>query len=210
MIDIKSIISRLESVENSKSLVLEDGTHLISKLPARDDGLFQEAYQHEIYPSLSEDEIFHLEGLISRKIPDNLKDYYRICNGMSIFSGSLSIRGLRENYTRDVDVRLPISLESGNTKDRPMRKINGKDEFIDNSGQIRFGFFSYSGTELMMLISDEKRIYAVPRYKDGPILYEWESFESMLNSEIERMSNEYIKRESKVDPLNPIAGPWGD
>lgn len=208
MIDITSIISKLESLDNSESLKFEDGTHLISKLPARDDGLFQDAYQHEIYPSWSENEILRLEGLISRKIPVPLKEFYRISNGMSIFSGSLSIRGLRENYTREVDIRLPVSLESGNTKDRPMRSVNGKDEFIDNSGQIRFGFFSYSGTELMMLLDDKKHIYAVPRYKEGPILYEWESFESMLNSEIERMSNEYIKRDAKVDPLNPIEGPW--
>lgn len=210
MIDITVIISKLDSLDDFESTKLEDGTYLISKIPPRDDGLFQEAYQHEIYPALSENEILRLENIVSRKIPSQLKEFYRLCNGINIFSGSLSIRGLRENYSRNIDVRLPISLESGNTKDRPMRNIDGENVFIDNSGQLRFGFFSHSGTELMMLLDDNEHVYVVPRYKEGPVLYEWESFESMLNSEIERMSNEYVNRDAKVDPLSPIEGPWED
>lgn len=197
------IVNRLRSLDDSGSQVLQDGTLLIRKNPPRRDGLFFDAYLHEIYRGLREDQIDKLQALIGRDLPDDLRKFYQQANGMNLFAGSLSIQGLRKDYARDPSVRQPISLEYGNVLDTPRGQAK---EDID---YIRFGFFSSGdGSELAIKPDGRRTIYAFPRYELKPVLFEWPDFESMLLSETDRMIALFKERKGNVDPLNPLPPPW--
>jgi hypothetical protein len=74
---------------------------------------------------------------------------------------------------------------------------------------LRFGFFSAGdGAELAIKLDGRTRIYAFPRYKLGPVLFEWANLESMLLSEIDRMTALFKERKGAVDFLNPFPPPW--
>jgi len=197
------IVAKLRSLDDSKSRPLQDGTLLIRKNPPRRDKMFSESYLHEIYAGLREDQIRQLETLIGRNLPPDLRKFYEQANGMSLFAGSLSIQGLRQDYSRDPSVRLPISLEYGNVLDTPAGQAK---EDLD---QIRFGFFSAGdGAEIAIKLDGRRTIYAFPRYELKPILFEWSNLESMLFSEIDRMIALFKELKGAVDPLNPLSPPW--
>ena len=121
---------------------------------------------------------------------------------------SLSWRGLREDYSRDPEKRLPISLEYGNTVDRPFEGPSGQERYVDNSDQARFGIYVEAEAEVMMTLDGDPKVYAVPRYKRGPVLYEWPNLETFFVSEVDRMVALYEKRGGVVGVANPLPPPW--
>lgn len=197
------ITAKLRSLDDTGSRTLEDGTQLIRKNPPRRDGRFSESYLHEIYPGLREDQICQLEALIGRKLPSDLRTFYEQANGMSLFADSLSIGGLRQDYSRAPGIRLPVSLEYGNVVEEPVGRAEAG---ID---QVRFGFFSDDATELAIGLDGKRTIYALPRYELQPVLFEWPDLESMLLSEIDRMAALFKERNGAVNPLNVLPPPWG-
>lgn len=96
----------------------------------------------------------------------------------------------------------PISLEYGTTMDRPIEN----EKFIDNSNQIRFGGYGIDEIDLMVYL-DDPRIFAVRRFREGPIYYKWPDMETMLITETDRMLRLYNEK-SNVDPLHPLPAPW--
>jgi hypothetical protein len=197
------IVQRLRGVDDTGTVTLRDGTLLIRKNPVRADKRFSGSYLHEVYSSLSEEQIRELEMLIGRSLPPDLRNFFGQANGLNLFSGSLSIQGLRKNYTRDPSIRLPISLEYGNVLDRPAGQLK------ENMDHVRFGFFSAGdGAELAIKLRGDRTIYAFPRYELGPTLFEWPDLETMLLSEIDRMTSLFKEGSGAVDPLNPFPPPW--
>lgn len=120
---------------------------------------------------------------------------------MSIFANSLSIRGLRRNYTRDIGSRLPVSLEYGNTVEKPEGGTRS---------QLRLGWYSAQGAELVLDLENPAEIWAVPRYQSSPVLYRWSSLEELLSTEVDRMSKVYLGQPGKVDFFNRISMPTGE
>ncbi len=197
------VTAQLRQLDDAGSRILDDGTMLIRKLPARADGWFSEAYSHEIYAGLTDELIDRLEAGIHLKLPPDLRSFYHQANGLCLFSDSLSIKGLRENYRRHTSVRLPVSLEYGNVIDRPNGTVPGEVR------QVRFGFFSDDpGAEVAMNLDGDRRVYAYPRYEPGPVLYHWPDLQTFLSSEVERMIMAFKARKGDVDPLNPVEPPW--
>lgn len=198
---VDKLIASLRALNDSGSTVQANGTRLISKFSPRKDGLFSDAYLHEVYAGLAEDGIDDLEALAGKKLPEPLREFYRYANGLSIFADSLSIRGLRRNYTRDIGSRLPVSLEYGNTVEKPEG---------GTCSQLRFGWYSAQGAELVLDLDDPVEIWAVPRYQSSPVLYRWSSLEELLSAEVDRMSKVYLRQPDKVDFFNPISMPTGE
>jgi hypothetical protein len=198
---VDKLIDSLRALEDSGSIVQSNGTRLISKFPPRKDGLFSDAYLHEIYVGLKESEIDDLEALVCQKLPEQLREFYGYANGLSIFADSLSIRGLRRNYTRDIGSRLPVSLEYGNTVEKPKG---------DSRSQLRFGWYSEQGAELVINLDNPEEVCAVPRYESSPVLYRWSSIEELLATEVERMGKIYLMQPDKVDFFNPISMPTNE
>lgn len=195
---IDKLVASLRALNDSGSVVQPNGTRLIGKFPPRKDGLFSDAYLHEVYAGLAEDGIDDLEALVGKKLPEQLRAFYRQVNGLRIFAGSLSIRGLRRDYTRDIGTRLPVSLEYGNTVEKPAG---------GTPSQLRFGGYSAQGTELVIDLDDPAEIWAVPRFRSSPVLYRWSSLDELLAAEVDRMSEIYLRQPDNVDFLNPISMP---
>lgn len=195
MICVSELVSLLRELDDSGSIIQPDGTMLIRKNPPRKDGLFANSYLHEVYSGLNDDEIGELEGLIGKELPEQLRSFYKCANGLKIFAGSLSIRGLRKSYKRDVDVRLPVSLEYGNLIETP----EGEER-----SQIRFGWYPAQDVELVVYLDKPDEVFAVPRYKNNPALFHWSSLNELLLTEYARMRRIYMKQPDRIDFLNPI------
>ena len=203
---LAQIISQLRALDDTGTRELDNGTLLIRENVNRKPG--QLRYWHIIYGSLNEEQIARLEVRIERKLPPSLRDLYRHANGGILFLKSFSWQGLREDYSRDPEKWLPVGLEYGNTLDRPLEGDPGKERFADNSNQVRFGAYVEEGAEVMMYLDGDPKVYAVPCYKLGPVLYEWPDIETFFVSEFERMLTLYNKNEGDLQEICPFQPPW--
>jgi hypothetical protein len=200
------IVEQLRALDDYGTQRLDNGTFLIRENINRKPG--QLRYWHIVYGALNDEQIAHLEVRIQRKMPSSLRDLYRHANGGIFFLKSFSWHGLREDYSRDPGKWLPISLEYGNTIGRPLEGPSGQERFADNSNQLRFGIYVEADAEVMMQVDGDCKVYAVPRYKLGPVLYEWPDVETFFVSEIERMLGRYRGRDLEADGLTPFPPPW--
>jgi len=208
---LEEIIEKLRSLNDRGSRTAVNGTRFISKLEPLPDGTLSDAHLHVFYAPLNDQQIDQLGEKISRRIPDELRDVLLRANGFSLFGGSLSMSGLRFNYSRSLEdeVQQPVSMEYGNTKERPIEGEAGKERYADNSSEIRFGFYSKDpGAKLMMKVDGDRRIFAVPRFHAGPILFEWPDMQTMLRSEVDRMAKLYLTIRSDVNRFRPMPAPW--
>jgi hypothetical protein len=79
-----------------------------------------EAWFHFMFAPISDHEICQLENDIEIKFLDVFKDFLALANGLSIFSGSLSVYGFRNSWQRDGDdAWQPFSIITSNTAERP-------------------------------------------------------------------------------------------
>lgn len=205
------IISKLRALNDAGFKQVPNGTLLIGKLPPLSNGSGAHAYLHVLYAPLTIEQIETLEEKIARPVPEDLRRLLQHFNGLSLFSGSLSIGGLRFNYSRKIsdEERQPVSLEYGNVIEKPLDGEEGHEHFADNSQEIRFGFYSKDpGANLMMKLNGEQRVYAVPRNRIGPVLHEWSDLPTMLSLEVDRMAGLYQTDNSHVDMFNPMPTPW--
>ena len=197
---MRQILDILRGSTTFEAEKLADGTLLIGKMPRRKDGLFQEAYLHEIYAPLGLSQIDSLETLIGKRLPKALRELYEQANGLSLFYGSFSIRGLRANYNRRDGTRQPVSLEYGNTMEIPTGE--------GDTDRIVFGFYAIDdGYQVSILPRQGDIVELTPRRRNSPRLAEWRSISEFLLSEVERLSMEFEKAEGACDPLNVLPAP---
>jgi hypothetical protein len=79
-----------------------------------------EAYLHVIFPPLNEADLDALEAEVGRPLPIDYRAVLRLANGLSLFSGSLSIYGRRTSSARTGDAaRQPFSATTPNKFERP-------------------------------------------------------------------------------------------
>jgi len=178
----------------------EDGTLHIGSIPGSIEEYGAELYYHIFYKGLNNDEIHDLENRIERNIPEELKDFYRASNGLSLFSGSLSIGGLIDRTPSNSN---PIDLRYGNTVDRPMKE----GVLTDHSSEIRFGGYGIDHFDLLINLNN-KHICAVPRFTPQPIYYEWLNFQEFLLTEVDRFITLANVSTERIDALNPLSTPW--
>ncbi|MFC2073440.1 hypothetical protein ACFLRS_01140 [Campylobacterota bacterium] len=181
-------------------IVDENGTLYIGSIPGSIEECGSQLYFHIFYKGLNDSEINDLENRIERNMSEELKDFYRVSNGLSLFAGSLSIGGLIDRTPSSSN---PIDLRYGNTVDRPMKE----GEFTDNSNEIRFGGYGIDHFDLLVNL-DKKNIYAVPRFAPEPIYYEWVNFKEFLISEINRFIGLAKVSTKSIDSFNPLPTPW--
>lgn len=154
-------------------------------------------YLHTFFTGLNDNQINDLEKNIDRKLPDDLKSFYKETNGCTIFR-SLGINGY---IGHGVNLQ-PISLEYGTVKDRPMK--NG--QFTDNSNEIRFGGYVIDHYDVMRFL-DKEKIYAVQRFAPEPIYYEWDNLEYFFRSEVDRLIEVY-ESEGLETIYDALPAPW--
>ena len=182
----------LSIIEKAKSLgfrVLENGTQLVGAVPH----VAPEAYIHKVFAPLSENQILYLEGaVLKRSIPASYKELLAHCNGLSLFSGSLSLDGYRKSYTRHGDeVWQPFAIETPNLIERPADAE--RDAFF-------VGGYKADGSVLYIL---EGKAYRSPRRSAKP-LNEWNNFWEMLLSETRRLAELFDETGRKTNPNLPV------
>lgn len=199
------MVSQLRNLDDRGSIVAQDGALLIRKDAPRKDGLFAQAYLHELYAPLSANEVSELSKLIGQGVPADLAKFYQCANGLSLFSASFIIKGLRKNYDRNSDMRLPVSIEYGNTIERP---YEGK---LLDDGRICFGFYSDgNGFDVSVMLDNHGGLVLTPRFQLGPVLHRWSDMSEFLRHEVDRLIVEYKKRDGRVDMLNVLSPPLPD
>lgn len=160
--------------------ICENGTLLIGRAPH----IAELAWLHSIYPTLNEEDINHLEKELNQKIPDSYQRFLtKYSNGLGLFVSKFSLYGLRKQLGRGLDaVRQPYSIITPNTHERP---DNAKDSYLFIGG------YSWDGSKIY-IDTETNKVHYCDRW-DATSLYEWSSFEAMLNSEIPRMISLFDK-----------------
>lgn len=115
---LMAILNRWAHLGNRKT---PQGIRLIGQMPSliQRDKLIP---MHVVYEPLDESDILRLETILGHALPSALRAFYTKANGFSIFGGILSMKGLRHDYSREINdkgIYQPVSLEYGNTIERP-------------------------------------------------------------------------------------------
>lgn len=167
-----------------------NGTILVCHVPH----VAPEAWLHEIYSPLTEEDILKLEKELQKSLPTDLKQFYTFANGINIFSDSLSIWGQRNSYEREGEaIFLPYDMVS----------LNEENNWYCPKGWIYFGSYSWDGSQMVFdLTSDKKKIL---RVKNGSteILNEWSTFSEWLSSEINRLAKFFDTKGKEINPEIP-------
>lgn len=153
-----------------------NGTILIGKAPH----IAEFAWLHSIYKTLSQEELFELEKDVKTQLPDSYRDFLlNHSNGLSLFVSNFSLYGLRKELGRTIEAsRQPFSLITLNT----IEKIKNAEE-----NHFFIGSYKWDGSKLYIDKSTGK-VHYCDRW-DATSLFEWNSFEEMIVSEVKRITN---------------------
>lgn len=186
----KRTLDVLARWQHLDSRMLENGTKLVGHVPH----VAPKAYLHMIFAPLTDSYIALLEKKLRGPLPDDVRQFLRLANGINIFSGALSIDGLRANYDRVGDAaRQPFDMSTGNVSERPK---DADDALVFVGGYRQDG--------LMICVHRETgRTYRTERTSASQMLNEWNSFGEMLTSETLRLASLFDESGKKIDKDAP-------
>lgn len=168
------VLEKIFSFENLGIKKMNNGAVLIGAAPH----VAAEAYIHKIFKTLESKDIDFLETENKTTLPKDYIDFLtQKSNGLNYFVDRLSLDGLRKQIGRDEEAASqPFSLSDTNVWERPK---NAKPDFFFIGG------YGYDGSKLYIDKNTNKVHYCARR--DATSLKEWDSFENMIISEIERI-----------------------
>jgi|SRR6185437_11554521 len=182
-----NIFDKLENYSYLGKEILPNGSRLIGRAPH----IAPHAWLHKFGAGLNDEEIMELE--IGIQIPSEFKRFLEFSNGLNIFVSVFCIYGKRYNYIRNIENSWqPFDIIAPNTFERPK---NAKKNYLF------IGVYSWDGSGIYLDIETGKAHYH-ERY-DATSLFEWGSFEEMLNSEVNRIISLFDKKGVKIDPNKP-------
>lgn len=188
--DFEKILEVLKYWEAFGKKQTSNGTILICHVPL----VATDAWLHEIYSPLSEENISKLETQLQKFLPTELKQFYRVANGINIFSDSLSIWGQRYSYEREgEDVLQPYDIVS----------LNEENNWYSPKDWIYFGSYSWDGSQMVWDLSSKKN--TVFRIKNGSteILNEWSNLFEWLSSETKRLAVHFDTKGKELNSETP-------
>ncbi len=168
---------------------LPDGTILIGHVPQ----VAPEAYLHNVFPGLDRKGLNQIESLIGQPLPEPLRRFYTVFNGLDLFSSSLAIFGLRANYSRSGDdAWQPFDITLPNV-----------DERIDNANDdtVFFGSYEWDGS-LLYMNAEDPSVYRCSRESVEP-LNQWSTLEEALIQETRRLDALFDTKGRKIDENRP-------
>lgn len=171
-----------QGIEESQST----GAILIGKAPH----IAPEAWLNTLYPPLSKNDVQALEKELGMEIPIDYKKFLLdVSNGLDILVGTFCLDGLRRNYKRSTDEsRQPFSIITANIRERPR---NAADDYFFIGGYDWDGSYLY--------IDKRTSIVHYCDRDDATSLFQWETFEQMLISELKRIYSLFDERGRKID-----------
>lgn len=135
-----------------------------------------EGYLFTIFPGLSDSDIDSVENDLAIPFHESLRSFYRVFNGLSLYSDSLSIYGMRSSYVREGEASIqPYSIATSNGPER-IAGISREDVVI--------GFYNYDGSKVIMRRTGE--LTRTPRKGFVP-LETWRSLDEFLCLELTRL-----------------------
>ena len=184
---IDNIVSRYKHLGSNK---LVNGTELIGHVPH----IAPQAHLHILFCPLNNEEIEQMTNMLGLKIlPSNLIEFYSKFNGISLFSDSINIYGLRNNFNRGIeDVWQPFSILTPNKLERIK---DSKKEYL------YIGGYRYDGSKIY-LDTISNKVYRCSRESSKP-LNTWENFGIMLLSESKRIDLLFDENGRKLNPRIP-------
>ena len=143
-----------------------------------------------IFAPLDKEEFTLMYNTYSINVPFVYKEFLtNFSNGLDIFSGTFSLEGYRKHYRRDESAILqPFALDISNVYERPK---NAKDSYFF------IGSYDWDGSTLY-IDTDTNHVHLCKR-EDATSLYEWNSFEEMLSSEIDRIFSLFTDDGRQID-----------
>jgi hypothetical protein len=173
---IESILRKMNEWSGLGEISDRKGNRIIAHTP-RD---YPEAYLHYFYTRRS-DRKWRKYGM---KLPNQLCELYRECNGISLFADSLSIYGIRDNYDRRLHIAQfqPYDLKDHDSEHRTCwHKLPNS---IDDD-RVFFGSYNWDGSGVYVTSSADT-VYRCLRNEYKPV-NEWSNIEMFLNEEYGRL-----------------------
>ena len=176
----------IEAARHLGSRTLEDGTELIGHVPH----VAPEAWLHIIYAPLSQARVEDVSIQIGRPVAKEYQSFLQRMNGLSLFSGELSLFGLRSDFRRTGDaVRQPFSIRTPNTVERP----RDADEAL-----VFIGSYFDDGS-MLYIDPHTSEVHRCSR-TSVESLNRWKSFFVFLDSEAERLATLFDVEGRMIDP----------
>lgn len=188
----------LQIIERAKPFgyrELANGTRLYGHAPH----VAPEAWLHQVYAPLEVSDMDSLVEIIGLPIPGDLRHFFRLANGVGLFSGSLSIYGKRTSYVRTGDAAWqPFCIATANTLERPTHA---------KPTQLVVGSYRSDGSLLFLDLDNGAAFRTKSRSKK--ILNRWTDFWTMLKAEAQRLSGLFdaTGRRCSEGPTTPAAEP---
>jgi hypothetical protein len=152
-----------------------------------------EAWFHIVYPGLDDQEMADVECSLGRPIPAAYRQLLKVSNGLTLFSGALSLEGRRRDYSRKVSIRLPFDLADPNVHERPRA--------ADQAWFI-FGFYQSDGSRAWIDPLDGG-VCRGNRNLTQPRLNQWPSLDDFLTTEVTRLSAHFDDSGRRLNPTRP-------
>lgn len=189
--EIASVLAPLSLAEKLGTRILSNGVRLLGHVPH----VGPKAYFHVLFPGLDARRLVELESAAGRPVPPQLKALYELSNGMHLFSGAVSIFGLRSRNSRTGDAAWePFGVELKNKDERPGGA--SKELFF-------FGFYDWDGS-LLYMSAQSPEVYRCAQENVQP-LNSWSDLATMLRQEIERLGSCFDALGRKISPDVPTA-----
>lgn len=183
----------MESYGHLGQRTLPNGTRLIGHVPS----VAPEAWFQCIYHPLRIEEIKYVEEDVGSPVPVVFSTFLQKCNGLSLFSYSLSIYGLRKSFSRTGDaVWQPFSIKTPNIDERPR---------YSQPSFFYLGGYRLDGS-LLYIDTISHKVFRCKRRTAKP-LNQWPTFEVMLESETERLSSLFDNEGHLLNPDQPTTPP---
>lgn len=189
--NFNKLLDILHKADNlGQKTIDKTGAQLIGHVPH----VAPEAWYHNIFKPLTEEEIKFLEDKIKINFPDTFKDFLKFSNGIKIFSNEISIHGKRDNYNREGDdVWQPFDILTINIDERP------KDA---NSSYLFIGSYYDDGSQLY-IDCDTEKVYRCEPGLSQKKLNMWGDIGTMIISEAQRIEKLYDEKGQLIDQSKP-------
>jgi len=158
------------------SIKFPDGCQLIGHVPH----YAPEAYLHSIFRPLSEAELEIVERQIGKNLQPVLVSFLMRMNGLSIFSGAISLYGYRTSNKRSSILEMqcqPFDIIQYNLREKPKNLC---------SSDIAIGSYGDDCSKIIMCANQS--IFRTERYDASCVLNRWGDLQSWLTCEVERLT----------------------
>ncbi|MBQ8409766.1 MAG: SMI1/KNR4 family protein [Clostridia bacterium] len=183
----------LEQLEKQYGAVYDEAS---VKLIHEFDKFGPKSYLCEMFPPLSEEELAKIDKDFKHNFPEELKELYRITNGLNFFDKSLIIGGIPP---------YPGARRSGKSC-TPLMAISFHPTPTTPKGRLYFASRRWTYEENIAFFMDctntdpIKPVYACHWNQDDPF-YSWPSLDDFISSEFNRYMKAYSKGEYECDDI---------